>query len=299
MKRSQFIKTVGLSIASLAFTRFESFANMLSTAGYNVKMLNDNFGIFTERGGTILFYLGKKGVSIVDSQFPDSMANLLKDLADKGKTKFQYLINTHHHGDHTSGNIALKDKVKQVIAHANSATNQKANAVRQKSEDKQLYPTVTYTTTYDKKLGREKLEMHYFGAAHTNGDSVVYFAKSKIAHVGDLVFNRRYPFVDRAGGANIASWVQVLQSIQDKFDDETKFICGHAADGYDVVINKTDIKAFQNFLTELLQLVKTEIAAGKTKEQILKITGIPNVPEWKGDGIIRGLTAAYEELTAK
>jgi cyclase len=298
MNRKDFIRNTALVSGLLALPKFRAFAKVLEQAAYQIEMLTPEIGVFTERGGTILFYLGKKGVSIVDSQFPDSVANLIKDLEGKGKTKFEYLINTHHHGDHTSGNIAFKDKVKNVIAHQNSLTNQKANAQKQKNEDKQLFPDLTYDQKLQKKISKEKLAMHYYGAGHTNGDSIVHFTKANIAHVGDLVFNRRFPFVDRSAGANIESWIKVLQQIQTNFNDETKFVCGHAAQGYKIVINKSDINAFENYLSSLLLFVKNEISAGKTKEEILKNKTIPNAPEWKGDGIERSLTAAYEELTA-
>ena len=50
-------------------------------------------------------------------------------------------------------------------------------------------------------------------------------------------------------------------------------------------------------LKSTAQIVKAEIKAGKTKEDILKATTIPGAPEWQGDGIVRSLTAAYTELT--
>ena len=64
-----------------------------------------------------------------------------------------------------------------------------------------------------------------------------------------------------------------------------------------MVITKEDVAAFRNYLNQLLIFVDAQIKAGKTKEEILKATEIPGAPEWKGDGIDRPLTAAYEELT--
>ena len=83
-----------------------------------------------------------------------------------------------------------------------------------------------------------------------------------------------------------------------KFDKKTTFVFGHAADGYDVTGKKEDLKAFQTYLIKFIALYQTaQIKAGKSKEEILKATEIPGSPEWKGDGIQRPLTAAYEELT--
>ena len=115
--------------------------------------------------------------------------------------------------------------------------------------------------------------------------------------MGDLVFNRRHPFVDRMAGANIKSWIKVLDKAMHTFNDSTTFVCGHAADDYDIVIAKKDIKAFSNYLSKVLLYVDSQIKAGKTKAEIIKVKEIPGATEWKGDGIDRPLTAAYEELT--
>ena len=144
---------------------------------------------------------------------------------------------------------------------------------------------------------KEKIKAFYFGAAHTNGDAIIHFQHANIAHMGDLVFNRRYAFVDRSAGANIKSWIQVLEKTLQTFDGETIFIFGHAFDPVKVTGNKEDLKAMQNYLSKLLEFVSGEIKAGKSKEEIIKATSIPGAEEWKGDGIERGLTAAYEELT--
>lgn len=119
-------------------------------------MLTDDIGVFTERGGTILFYLSKKGIAVVDSQFPDQSKHLIDELKKKSEKPFKLLINTHHHGDHSGGNISFKGLVEHVIAHENSKINQEKTAKQNKNEDKQLYPDQTYTNTWCQKLGKEK-----------------------------------------------------------------------------------------------------------------------------------------------
>jgi len=173
-------------------------------------MLTDDIGVFTEKGGTILFYIAKKDVIVVDAQFPDSAQHCIDEIKKKTENPFKLLINTHHHGDHTAGNIAFKGIVEHVLAHANSLTNQKNAAVKNKNEDKQLYPDQTYTDTWSEKIGKEKITLHYFGAGHTNGDSLVHFEHANIVHMGDLVFNRRHPYVDKSAGADMSSWITVL-----------------------------------------------------------------------------------------
>lgn len=299
MQRRSFLKNTALSLGALAFISPSSLARMLADPAYKIKMLTDTIGMFTEKGGTILFMLSKKGTVVVDAQFPDSAQHLIDEVKKKTKKPFRLLINTHHHGDHTGGNIAFKGLVSHVLAHANSKTNQQVAAAKQKSEDKQLYPDQTYTDTWCEKIGKEKVCLQYFGAGHTNGDSFVHFQHSNIVHVGDLVFNRRHPFIDKTAGANIGSWMQVLEKATKTFDAKTTYISGHAATGYETILKGDEVLLFRDYLGNLLKFTDAELKAGKTKEEILKATNIPGSPQWTGDGIQRPLTAAIEELSAK
>ena len=299
MQRRSFLRNTGLTIASLAFLNKQSLAAFLNDPAWNIKMLTDDIGVFTEKGGTIAFYLSHKGIVVVDSQFPESAGHLIDELKKKSENPFRLLINTHHHGDHTAGNIAFKDLVPHVVAHANSLSNQKNNAVKNKTEYKQLYPDQTYTDTWSEKIGKEKIALHYFGAGHTDGDSLVHFQHANIVHMGDLVFNRRHPYIDKTAGARIDNWIIVLDKAISTFDKDTQYICGHAAEGYEITLKADDLKSFSDYLGNVLKFTDGEIKAGKSKEEILKATAIPGSPEWKGDGIERPLGAAYIELTTK
>ncbi len=298
MQRRSFLKITGLTLGGLALLSKSTLASFLADPAYKIKMLTDNIGVFTEKGGTILFMLGKKGTVVVDSQFPDTAKHLIDELLKKSKKPFSLLVNTHHHGDHTAGNIVFKDLTKNVLAHTNSKINQQDVAVKNKNEDKQLYPNLTYETTWSTKLKGERLTLHYFGPGHTNGDSFVHFENANIVHVGDLVFNRRHPFVDRTAGANITHWIKTLTDATNKFSDSTTYVCGHAGAGYDIVINKTDILQFREYLSNVLKLTSESIAKGMTKADFLKLTEVPGSPEWKGDGIVRPLEAAWDEMNA-
>lgn len=299
MNRRSFVRNTGLTLGTLALLNSRSFGQLFSDPAFKVKMLTDKIGIFTEKGGTILFMISDDGIVVVDSQFPDSAQHMIEEIKKKAEQPFRLLINTHHHADHTSGNIAFKDLVPHVLAHSNSLINQKKAAESQKTEEKQLYPDQTYTNIWCEKIGKEQVCLHYFGAGHTNGDSVVEFRKAKIVHMGDLVFNRRHPFVDRNAGANISNWIKVLETTASKFSKKTTYVCGHAAEGFEVTVKRSDILLFRDYLANVLLFTEQEIKSGKTKEEILKATMIPGSPEWTGKGIERPLTAAFEELTEK
>lgn len=208
-----------------------------------------------------------------------------------------FLINSHHHGDHTSGNIAFKGVAEHILAHENSLINQQNVARKNNNEADQLFPDMTYNLRWQKQIGDEFIDIQYWGPAHTNGDSIIHFQNANIVHCGDLVFNRMHPYVDKSAGASMTNWINILQQMQSNFDDDTLFIFGHAREGYDVKGNKDDLASFADYLTAVMEFVAFQIKNGKTEEEIMAITEIPGVTDWSGDGIKRPLAAAYLELT--
>ena len=298
MHRRSFMKNSALAFGALTLAQQKLLSSFFEDP-WKITMLRNDVGIFTEKGGTIAFLLSKKGIVVVDAQFPEQSQHLIGELKKRSEKPFKLLINTHHHGDHTSGNISFKGITEHVLAHANSLTNQKNAALKNKNEDKQLYPDQTYTDTWCQKFGKEKICLSYHGAGHTNGDSFIHFQHADIVHMGDLVFNRRHPVVDRVAGASMKHWIEVLDIAVNKFERNTIYVFGHAGTGYEVTGNADDLKKFGDYLGKVLQFVEGEIRSGKTQEEILKATTIPGADEWKGDGINRPLTAAFEELTAK
>jgi cyclase len=298
MLRRNFIQNAALAFEALSIDH-KSFFKMFYEEAWKIKMLTDNIGVFTEKGGTIAFHFSKDGITVIDAQFPDTAPHLIDELKKRNDKPFRLLINTHHHGDHTSGNIAFKDVVSRVLAHENSLKNQKSVAIKNNNEDKQYYPNQTFGKVWEESAGKEKIALHYYGAGHTDGDAMIHLQHANIVHMGDLVFNRRHPFVDRSAGANMQSWMKVLETAMKTFNNNTQFIYGHAADGYDVTGKKDDLVAFHDYLGNVLKFTGDEMKAGKTQEEILKTTEIPGSPEWKGDGIERPLQAAFEELSAR
>ncbi|MDQ6763112.1 MAG: MBL fold metallo-hydrolase [Bacteroidota bacterium] len=296
MQRRKFIQNSAMAFGAFTISR-QTILKAFIDEPWKITMLTDDIGIFTEKGGTIAFHFSKDGATVVDAQFPDTAPHLIAELKKRKDQPVRLLINTHHHGDHTSGNISFKDVTSRVLAHENSLANQKNVAMAQKTEDKQYYPNQTFETVWDEKAGKEKIALHYYGAGHTNGDALIHFQHADVVHIGDLVFNRRHPFVDRSAGANMQSWMLVLNEAMKKFSGKTKYVFGHAGTGYDVTGSREDLQAFHDYLGNVLKYVGDEMKAGKSKEEILKATTIPGSPQWTGDGIERPLGAAYDELT--
>ena len=298
MQRRSFLRTTSLAAGVLALSSKNLLAAYIQQPAYKIKMLRGDISIFSERGGTIGFYPSKEGFVVVDSQFPDSAKHLIDELKKTSDKPCKLLINTHHHGDHTGGNISFKDIAEHVVGHENCLANYKRVAEQNKSVEKQLFQDITFGDSWKQKAGKERLRSYYFGPAHTNGDAIIHFEHANIAHMGDLLFNQMHPFIDRSAGASITNWIQVIQKTRSTFDKDTIFIFGHAADPEKVTGNKEDLVAFEDYLQKLLAFVGGEIKSGKSRDEIIKIKEIPGL-SWKANGAERSITAAYDELTSK
>jgi len=287
----------GLLLAQLASCKGGQKLVIPESAPYQMGFVRGNVGFFTERGGTIGWYADKGGIAVVDTQFPEQSQHLIGELQQLHAAPIDVLINTHHHGDHTAGNIAYKELTSRIVAHTNSKKNQAASAKARDTEDKQLYPTEVFTDELTIKVAAETIELSYHGAGHTDGDALVHFTKANVVHMGDLIFNRRFPYIDKGAGASIGNWINILDKVDGKYTDDTKFIFGHSSNGYDITGTKEDIKAFKNYLEQLLSFGQQSIKAGRTLEEVkADTTVIPGAPQWTGKGIERSLDAVYQEL---
>ncbi len=124
MHRRSFIQKSAFTCGALSMSH-KGLLKMFIDDPWKITMLTDNIGVFIEKGGTIAFHFSKDGITVIDAQFPDTAPHLIAELKKRNNHPFRLLINTHHHGDHTSGNIAFKDIVTRVLAHENSLVNQK------------------------------------------------------------------------------------------------------------------------------------------------------------------------------
>ncbi|MEM6801205.1 MAG: MBL fold metallo-hydrolase [Bacteroidota bacterium] len=295
--RRTFIKASALGLGSSLLPWQNFFAQSFQPQEYVMRPLRNNVGVFTDRGGTIAWLLSENGIAVVDTQFPASAKKLIGELRKTTDRKLDLLVNTHHHGDHTAGNFAFEGMVDTIVAHENSKKNQMRVAEERNQMATQLFPNTIYKDTWSGKVGEETISLKYFGAAHTDGDSVVHFENANIAHLGDLLFRDRHPYVDTSAGAIIQSWIEVLEEILKHYDKETLFVWGHAKEAEDIIGDSEALIKKRNYLTAVLEFVNKEISEGKSLEEVLKATEIPGFPEYDSRGIERPLKAAYEELS--
>ncbi|NCS88410.1 MAG: MBL fold metallo-hydrolase [Ignavibacteria bacterium] len=295
MNRKEFLKLSGILFGGLMIPSKKTFAKYLLAEG-NFRSLREGVGIYTNRGGTIGWYVSDDAAVIIDSQFPETAKYFMDNLSNKHNTKVDFLFNTHHHNDHTAGNVYLKDFVKDIIAHEDCVKLQK-----QKAKDGSNIVTAnrTFTKEWNEELPAEKITAWHLVPAHTSGDAVVFFENANVAHLGDLVFNGMYPYMDLSGGCSISGSVKFLDAVINKYDDDTLFIFGHAATPEQVTGNREDVVHMKNYMEALLSFVSKQIKDGRRLEEIYSAVFVPGFEHQKAnwEGALKmNLDAAYKEL---
>jgi cyclase len=258
-------------------------------------------GFFTGRGGTIGWLVTDEGAVVVDSQFPGTAEACVEGIKSRSRRGIHVLINTHHHGDHTAGNKIFRPAAKFIVAHANSAAWQRMAAAEAKTDADQAYPDQTFPNVWQLKIGNERVVATYYGFAHTSGDVAVAFESANVVHMGDLVFNRFHPYIDREAGASIANWITVLDRVPREHNADTTYIFGHGKDGFGVTGSRADLARFRDYLTALMDYTKKQVAAGKSREATMKATVLPKFddfvdPDPPNVTLATALGTAYDEL---
>jgi glyoxylase-like metal-dependent hydrolase (beta-lactamase superfamily II) len=295
MDRRNFMQSMGLATMASALPGASLINALFIQNSYEMKALRGDIGIFTERGGTILWKLSDDGIAVVDTQFKPQAEHLIEAIKKKSDRQIDALINTHHHGDHSAGNIAFKGLIKNHFAHANCVKNMRATAEKNNALDNVLLPVANFNKKFAYKVAGEKIAMRYFGPAHTDGDAIIHFENANVAHMGDLLFNRRVPYIDKSTGASIANWQNVMDKAYKWFDDDTLLVFGHSGNGYEITGTRQDLKAFKNYLGKLLDYVDKGVKAGKSREALAETDLIPGADQWKGNQG-RAVNAAYTEI---
>lgn len=279
LSRRSFLRIASASAATLPFLPSLLRAGPSTLQAADFETLRRGVGTFTARGGTIRWLVRDGAVVVIDSQFPDAAQTCWNDLPEREGQSLDLFINTHHHGDHTAGNGVFAEHTDRLVAHANVPDLQR-EAANEGEAESLTYPTETYTDTWSESIGDETIRLHHNGPAHTGGDTVIHFEEANVAHVGDLVFNRVYPFIDIDGGALTTNWISTLETLHDTFDDDTIVIHGHGAPDAGITGGREDLLVMRDFLAGLNEFVAQALEEGQSIDEIADQEQLPGFEEY-------------------
>jgi glyoxylase-like metal-dependent hydrolase (beta-lactamase superfamily II) len=249
-----------------------------------IERVKGDLFVISGDGGNVGVLLTKEGVILIDDKFARDSDDILNKVKSVTSLPIRYVLNTHHHGDHTGGNERFLAQA-EIIAHKNA----RANMVTQNMPGPQ---PITFTEEASVWLGGQEVRMRYFGRGHTNGDAVIYFPALKTIHTGDL-FTRGAPFIDYKGGGSAVDWPKTLDGVLATWDFDTA-IPGHGAVGTraDLEQHARNMATMRDRMAELIRQGVSRDAVGDQ----LKIDDFG----WKMSPLLKSsMPGLYDELASK
>ncbi len=232
-------------------------------------------GVYWVKGGSGAntgIIIGEKEVIVIDAKMTEESAKaMLAEIKKLTPNPVKHIILTHSDGDHVNGLCGFP-KGLTIVAHENTSNDMKAAFQDPKMSALLPYlPNETFTGERALNIDGVRMDLLYFGPAHTSGDIVVHLPDQKIAFIGDLAFIGRDPLIHRHKGGTSFGVVQTLKKIL-ALDADT-FISGH-----NDPLTKADIQGLVTSMEEKQAKVKTLIQEGKSLEEIKAAFGVAEAP---------------------
>jgi len=217
-------------------------------------------------GGNIGVSVGEDGIVLVDDQFAPlapKIKEALKGITDK---PIKFVLNTHFHGDHTGGNVKFGAEA-PIIAHENVRKRlQEGGKVAGNSVEpapKEALPVITFNDRATVHLNGEDIRAIHFPNGHTDGDSVIFFPKSNVVHMGDDFVTYGFPFVDAQSGGSVNGMIAGVEKVLTMVPEDVKIIPGHGP-----ISTPADVRKFIDMLKDTRALVAKAASEGKTADQM-------------------------------
>ena len=254
--------------------------------------------------GNIGALVGEDGIVLVDDQYAplaEKIQAALKTITDK---PVRFIINTHYHDDHTGGNayfqkqapIIAHDNVRKRLEKGGAAGNGGSVHFDAKPQPKEALPIITFDHDVTVHLNGEDIRALYFPAGHTDGDSIVFFPKSNVVHMGDDFGIYGFPFIDVNSGGSVNGMIDAVENVISQLPPDVKVIPGHGP-----VSSLDDMRAYVKMLKETREVAQNALKQGKTLDQMKQAKILDPWKKYSGGFISEDafLETLYNSLTGQ
>lgn len=209
-------------------------------------------GLYHEAGDVAL-RVTSQGLVLVDDKFANHVPNILELVRTVSDLPIRYVLNTHHHGDHASGNAALRAMGIDIVGQENVRTN--FLRIQQPGE-----PNIVFADKASVFSGGVEVQLLHLGRGHTSGDTVIYFPDLQTVHAGDLIVDGM-PVIDYAGGGSALAFVETIGALLE-LDFDT-LIPGHGR-----LMTKQDVADYKARFEEMNRRMRNLARSGVPKSEV-------------------------------
>ena len=273
-------------------------ADRFAKVEIKAEKLADGVAVLFGAGGNIGVSYGPDGTVLIDDQFAPLTPKIQAAIAELGASEVKYLINTHWHGDHSGGNENFGKAGALIMAHDHVRERmlgiQKTGRGNDPASPKEALPTVTYHDGIKLHLNGDEVHVQHMKHGHTDGDSIIFWKKANVLHMGDLYFNKvTLPFIDLNSGGNARGVLAAAEKALAMADENTQIIPGHGP-----MATKADLMAYRDMMKTVIGAIEKAQGEGKTLEQV---QAMKPAAEWDSnpDAFIKGdafVEAVYKSL---
>lgn len=254
-------------------------------------------------GGNLGLSVGADGAVLIDDQFAPLTEKIQAAIAKVTDKPVKFVINTHLHGDHTGGNENFGKMGAIVMAHENvrkRMSTERVSTLFSRTTPPAApgaLPVLTFSDNVTIHLNGQAARVIHVAHAHTDGDAIIHFAKADVIHMGDVLFNGMYPFIDVDSGGSIDGVIAAQDLVLGMAGNKTKLIPGHGP-----LADKAALKKSRAMLAEVRKRVKKLVDAGNGEDEAVAADPLKDLNGTWGKGFINGelmVRTAYRSLKKK
>ena len=189
-----------------------------------IKKVRDNLYVIPGAGGNTTVFVTQSGIVLVDTKLANNGEAILSQLRTVSGRAVTMIINTHSHPDHIGSNDYFSASLGKVT-HENTKKSMEANA--RVASNPAVMPTKTFTDKMTLGSGRDRIDLYYFGAGHTNGDAFVVFPALRAMAAGDIFAWKMAPLIDPMAGGSVVALPETLEKAIKGISNVDTVIEGH------------------------------------------------------------------------
>lgn len=266
----------------------------------SAKKIKDSLYYLSYKNTNAVAFLGRDYTILIDGFDAKAAPQALTAAGRLSLNPVRFLINTHHHKDHTGGNefysasgvsvMCHKRTYNNIWADVNSSQLNKTKELKQRFLEQQKnnkegdpeintkikklentgveqdlnYAAFLFDYEFSLNLVNENIDISYISDAHTSGDVVVFFKNHNVLACGDLMFNGKYPYIDENMGGNIDNYITALDYLAKLCNNDTVIVPGHGP-----LASKSDLESYKRMLEYTQKGVQMDYLLGKSLEEVL------------------------------